>query len=867
MKEKDFPATIRVWFPAFVFLAILSGGGAYAADSSWVGGAGPDWSTAANWSDAAVPSATNRLVFTGTVDLSNTNNLTAGTQFDGITFAAGAGAFTLGGNGINLGGNILNSSASLQTINLALALQQNTVINSGAAGLAVGGTISGGFGFTKKGTGTLTLTAANSYTGTTTVASGTLVLSGANGAITGSPSVRVFSGGMLALNNATNNTNRLGDTAAITLAGGGLSFLPNPGTAATSYSETAGVLNLNAGFSTLATIQAASGQTSTVTFASLNRSAGGVINFTTTGNLGNTRNRILFTSEPTPVNGILPYVTIGVTSNATFGTYVSGTGVLAYVHSATNQSQATWTATENVLLTDSGTVTLSGTRDVNSLVIGTSGAAWTLDLASNKLAVNSGGIVLRSVGSGGKFVTGGTLTAGATNVGGELIISSFSTGSGVNLNISSIIADNGTGAVGLTWAGAVAGSTLVLTGSNTYTGGTWLGGGGVSFMSDASFGAASGKVTVGSSATLAWQTAGTVLNASREIQINEGATATFSAGAGNSASAFMTIEGNITGLGALARINAPNAALRLNGSNSYLGGTFISSGLIEVRNGSALADTGAVVLIPTGGATLNAVLRVIDSETIGSLSGSNSDLGAAALVQIANGQTLTIGGDNTSTTFAGTITGTGGGFTGAVTKIGTGTLTLTGDNLYTGATTITAGTLLINGSGIGSVVAVNANGTLGGSGTTGAITVNANGALAPGNSIGTFSTNNANLVWNGQTSGTFGQMKFELSPTSNSSDLLSLGSGVFDKGTGSVFSFDFLGTGAGGFTYTLVTFGSTDFVLGDFSYTNLASGLTGEFVLNSNNLQFTVVPEPTVAALLFGGVGVVLLFRRRMRGV
>ena len=47
-----------------------------------------------------------------------------------------------------------------------------------------------------------------------------------------------------------------------------------------------------------------------------------------------------------------------------------------------------------------------------------------------------------------------------------------------------------------------------------------------------------------------------------------------------------------------------------------------------------------------------------------------------------------------NTSFAGTITGTGG-----IVKQGTGTQTLTGVNTYTGTTTIAGGTLALSGAG------------------------------------------------------------------------------------------------------------------------------------------------------------------------
>ncbi|WP_249225737.1 autotransporter domain-containing protein [Tardiphaga alba] len=92
-----------------------------------------------------------------------------------------------------------------------------------------------------------------------------------------------------------------------------------------------------------------------------------------------------------------------------------------------------------------------------------------------------------------------------------------------------------------------------------------------------------------------------------------------------------------------------------------------------------------------------------------------------------------MGGDNSSTTYAGAITGSGG-----VIKAGAGQLTLEGINAYTGATSVDGGTLSLglNGSiATSSLTTVNASGTIAGNGTVGNLTING-GTLAPGNSIG-----------------------------------------------------------------------------------------------------------------------------------
>jgi autotransporter-associated beta strand protein len=124
--------------------------------------------------------------------------------------------------------------------------------------------------------------------------------------------------------------------------------------------------------------------------------------------------------------------------------------------------------------------------------------------------------------------------------------------------------------------------------------------------------------------------------------------------------------------------------------------------VLRVAGGTAISDTSAVTVAAIAQLNLQA------SETIGSLAGSGT-------VQL-NANALTTGGDNSDTSFAGEIIGTG-----ALTKAGTGTFTLAGNNTYTGATTVNSGTLLVNGSIATRRRVVNSAATLGGTnGTSGA---------------------------------------------------------------------------------------------------------------------------------------------------
>jgi autotransporter-associated beta strand protein len=167
--------------------------------STWTGqGGDANWTTAANWGGTAPP-ANNHLDFAGTTSQASENNFAAGTQFNGITFSAGGGAFVLGGNAINLGGDIINSSSSLQTLNLNLVLQQNINLNAASGDLLIGGNISGAFGVRLPGAGTVTLAGANSYAGGTTVSYGTLVVAAA-GALPSAGGLSIGSSAAVQLN-------------------------------------------------------------------------------------------------------------------------------------------------------------------------------------------------------------------------------------------------------------------------------------------------------------------------------------------------------------------------------------------------------------------------------------------------------------------------------------------------------------------------------------------------------------------------------------------------------------------------------------------------------------------------------------------
>jgi len=239
----------------------------------------------------------------------------------------------------------------------------------------------------------------------------------------------------------------------------------------------------------------------------------------------------------------------------------------------------------------------------------------------------SNAITLGAAQSSNAASGGMTFAGNITNGGFRLTVDGAS-----NTVVSGAISGSG----GLTKSGA---GTATLSGANSYSGGTVV---------------SAGRL-VGDTTSLQ----GTITN---------NAAVTFSQTTNGTYSSAMAGSGSLTKLG----------------SGSVTFSSTVAAGTLDVAEGAITAGSaGRFTGTPTVTVSNAATLNLAGNETFGSLAGAGSVSNSAG--------TLTVGGNNTSTTFSGALSGAG-----AFTKTGSGTITLSGANTYGGATTIAAGGLTVN---------------------------------------------------------------------------------------------------------------------------------------------------------------------------
>jgi fibronectin-binding autotransporter adhesin len=449
--------------------------------------------------------------------------------------------------------------------------------------------------------GTVILTGANTYSGGTNLNGGILAVSNDGNLGTGPLN---FNGGTL---EARTGGGGITSSKAITLFGNGGTFLADAGTRSTLSAAITGNGSFTlSGAGTLVL-------TGNNTYSGGTTISGGTLQIGDTGGSGSIAGDVVD-------NGTLAFNRSGI---LVFNGVISGAGIVAQI--------------------GPGGLALTAANSYNG---GTSVTGNGAVIVNNDTALGApaGGITLQGgeLETDGNFMSARTISTLIPTAPGVNVIAAAP---GTTSTFSGVISGGGGLVVGDT--GMV--GTVILSGVNTYTGGTTVSNGAtLSVANDGNLGASSGGLTLNGGKLLA---TGNLLHTSRAITVNNGILA---AAPGGSAE----ISGNIRVNGGLTIGDVVNnGVVAFSGANTYAGTTTIVSGA-TLRAGSTTGFSPNSAFTVDG--TLD--LRGIASQ-VGSLSGTGTVTNESGQLAV-----LTAGNDNSSRTFSGVIQN--GGFPLALSKVG-----------------------------------------------------------------------------------------------------------------------------------------------------------------------------------------------------
>ena len=718
----------------------LTGGGTFSATNAGGAGTNVTFTTLAGFTGNlelknAVGNAFNTPDLTDTA-LSKIMMSSASTGSTPSFNYTGSGATTLNNRQFELNGTLANAPYAINVNNASgtLTINKDLLVSAtGAKILNLGGTGTGVFGgniadgtsapitLTKAGSGTWTLSGANTYTGTTTISGGGTL------AIT---SIDVVA-----------NANALGKSSAV-----------------------AGNLILNGG-----TLRYTGGAASTdrlfslQTSSSIDASGTGAVNFTNTGamgfNTGATAKTLTLTGTNTGNNtiaavigdltlatsitktGIGTWVLSGANTN-TGATNISGGGTLVLDYSSQDNSKLANAAALNIsngggnlVLSNRTHAEVVGSTNLGVAATGGGHLAITSLGGTSKISL---GVITRAAGFTGNNGGGTTMSIGQDNLatttsanssgmlsGAITIGSNWVKNDGSNNIIALVPADytalpSGAGAVtgtvnyqltgGISRSAATSINSLRIV-SNADSQVLDLGANNLALGTNTAFQATGGLLYVG--------------GAYNNYTITGTGTSTISAQNGNQETIINVYDGTLNvetrvgnGIGIVTK--SGTGTLVLKGASIYTAATTVNQGVLRLQDAAATGTTtggvfvynnaalelannitvGAEALTITGTGVSNAgALRNIASNTSSYAGAITIGTGGArinsdgTLLTLSGGVTtslfnnVTFGGAGNTTVSTAAISGAGG-----LVKDGAGTLTLNLTNTYTGGTTLNGGT-------------------------------------------------------------------------------------------------------------------------------------------------------------------------------
>jgi len=565
----------------------------------------------------------------GLVTMSNVaNSYSGGTQIGSGTLSYANGLADLGTGGLTFTGGVFQWKAG-DTTDIS---SRTVTFASGVGGLnANGGSVTlanpigngGSGGLRTVGTGTINLTAANTFSGTSSLDGGVLTVNNATGSALGTGAATVNSGARLSGTGAVSGLvtvasggvlapgNSVGalTLGSLTLSGGSSliwEFSSTPANDLVVVSDSGG-LSINGGAITLYD------ESTTTAFAT-----DGTYNlFQYTGSIGGTGVGALTVANQQAGKAYTfgtsgGFVTLSIATSglvASWSVDASGNWTTGGNWSPSEPNAAGDTASFGAAITAPRTVTLDANRSIGNITFNNANAYTIAPAAAEVLTVGDGTAdKTLQVISGSHTIAAG-LVLSATTITADIV-------AGQSLTLSGPISGSATLTKG------VSAGTLVLTGSNSYTGGTNINLGTVEFAANA----LGGTVVSIDGGTLRYAAGNTEDVSTKTVTVGIGG-ATIDTN-GNDVTLANAI-GN-AGTGGLTKAGA--GTLTLGGSNSYTGSTTITGGTLAITANSNLGDLGANAGVVLAGGALRPDAALTTSR--------NMTVTAASVLDVANPTTL-----------------------------------------------------------------------------------------------------------------------------------------------------------------------------------------------------------------------------------